>query len=155
VVALNLLSASPNWLTSIHALPMYLGLDLRGGVHFLLQVDMQAALTKRIEGLSGDIRSNLRDKNVRHAGITREGQVLRIRFPRGPARTRAREVISNITNDLELVDRDDGQDLMLVGGAQAAGAEIDPGGRGQAEHRHPEQARQRARCRGAGDPAAG
>ena len=114
VVALNLLSASPNWLTSIHALPMYLGLDLRGGVHFLLQVDMQAALTKRIEGLGGDIRSNLRDKNVRHAGITREGQVLRIRFREAAARTKAREVIGNITTDLALVDRDDGQDLMLV-----------------------------------------
>jgi len=114
VVALNLLSPSPNWLTSIHALPMYLGLDLRGGVHFLLQVDMQAALTKRIEGLGGDIRSNLRDKNVRHAGITREGQVLRIRFREAAARTKAREVIGNITTDLALVDRDDGQDLMLV-----------------------------------------
>jgi len=114
VVALNLLSASPNWLTSIHALPMYLGLDLRGGVHFLLQVDMQAALTKRIEGLGGDIRSNLRDKNVRHAGITREGQVLRMRFREAAARAKAREVIGNITTDLALVDRDDGQDLMLV-----------------------------------------
>jgi preprotein translocase subunit SecD len=114
VVALNLLSASPNWLTSIHALPMYLGLDLRGGVHFLLQVDMQAALTKRLEGLGGDIRSNLRDKNVRHAGITREGQVLRIRFREAAARTKARDVIGNITADLELVDREDGQDLMLV-----------------------------------------
>jgi preprotein translocase subunit SecD len=93
---------------------MYLGLDLRGGVHFLLQVDMQAALTKRIEGLGGDIRSNLRDKNVRHAGITREGQVLRIRFREAAARTKAREVIGNITTDLVLVDRDDGQDLMLV-----------------------------------------
>ena len=47
IVALNLLSRSPHWLTAMHALPMYLGLDLRGGVHFLLQVDMKAALTKR------------------------------------------------------------------------------------------------------------
>ena len=115
VVALNLLSASPAWLTSIHALPMYLGLDLRGGVHFLLQVDMQAALTKRIEGLSGEIRSNLRDKNVRHAGIVREGQTLRIRFREAASRTKARDVIGVITNDLALVDREDGQDLMLVG----------------------------------------
>ena len=115
VVALNLLSASPNWLTSIRALPMYLGLDLRGGVHFLLQVDMQAALTKRIEGLGGEIRSNLRDKNVRHAGIVREGQTLRIRFREAAVRTKARDVIGGITNDLLLVDREDGQDLMLVG----------------------------------------
>src|SRR3970040_455119 len=67
VVALNLLSSSPRWLTAIRALPMYLGLDLRGGVHFLLQVDMQAALTKRLDSLAGDIRTTLRDKSVRHA----------------------------------------------------------------------------------------
>ena len=66
-VALNLLSASPGWLTGIHALPMYLGLDLRGGVHFLLQVDMKAALTKRLESLAGDIRTQLRDKTIRPA----------------------------------------------------------------------------------------
>ena len=71
VVALNLLSSSPNWLTAIRALPMYLGLDLRGGVHFLLQVDMQAAITKRLESYAGDLRTQLRDKNVRHSGIQR------------------------------------------------------------------------------------
>ena len=60
IVALNLLPASPNWLTAIRALPMYLGLDLRGGVHFLLQVDMQAAITKRLEGLAAELRSQLR-----------------------------------------------------------------------------------------------
>ena len=53
IVALNLLSSSPQWLAAIGALPMYLGLDLRGGVHFLLQVDMQAAITKRIESMAG------------------------------------------------------------------------------------------------------
>ena len=68
VVALNLLSASPQWLTALHALPMYLGLDLRGGVHFLLQVDMKGALTKRLDSLSADLRTVLRDKNLRHAG---------------------------------------------------------------------------------------
>jgi preprotein translocase subunit SecD len=93
VVALNLLSASPSWLTSIHALPMYLGLDLRGGVHFLLQVDMQAALTKRIEGSAEKSARNLRDKNVRHAGIVREGQTLRIRFREAASRDKARDVI--------------------------------------------------------------
>ena len=114
VVALNLLSASPNWLTSIHALPMYLGLDLRGGVHFLLQVDMQAALTKRLEGLSADIRTQLRDKNVRHAGIAREGQTLRIRFREAALRDKAREVIAGTTSDLAFADRDEGQDLLLI-----------------------------------------
>ena len=77
-VALNLLSNSPKWLTSLHALPMYLGLDLRGGVHFLYQVDMKAALTKRLDALTGDMRSLLRDKNVRHAGIERLGGNIRV-----------------------------------------------------------------------------
>jgi preprotein translocase subunit SecD len=72
VVALNLLSLLAAWLTSMHALPMYLGLDLRGGVHFLLQVDMKGALTKRLDATAGDLRSLMRDKGVRHGGITRE-----------------------------------------------------------------------------------
>jgi preprotein translocase subunit SecD len=114
VVALNLLSSSPNWLTAMRALPMYLGLDLRGGVHFLLQVDMQAALTKRLEGFAGDIRSQLRDKNVRHTGIVREGQMLRVRFREAAARAKARELIAGAIEDLALAERDDGQDLLLV-----------------------------------------
>ncbi len=79
VVALNLVSRSPTWLKSLNALPMYLGLDLRGGVHFLMQVDMKAALTKRAEALTGDARTLLRDKNVRHGGIQREGNDVVIR----------------------------------------------------------------------------
>ncbi len=70
-VALNLLSASPNWLTSIGANPMYLGLDLRGGVHFLLQVDMQGALTARYDTLGNDIRAVLRDAKIPLAGVER------------------------------------------------------------------------------------
>ena len=80
VVALNLLSRSPAWLTALHASPMYLGLDLRGGVHFMLQVDMQAALSKKAESLAGDLRSVFREKNVRHGGISRNGQTVEIRF---------------------------------------------------------------------------
>ncbi len=115
VVALNLLSASPGWLTAIHALPMYLGLDLRGGVHFLLQVDMQAATAKRIESLAGDLRSQLRDKNIRHGGVTREGQTLRVRFRDAAMRDRARETIQANLPDLTLAEREDGQDYLLVG----------------------------------------
>ena len=74
VVALNLLSRSPSWLSALHASPMYLGLDLRGGVHFMLQVDMQAALTKRAESLAGDLRLSLREKNIRHSGISRSSR---------------------------------------------------------------------------------
>ncbi|MBI2754155.1 MAG: protein translocase subunit SecD [Betaproteobacteria bacterium] len=114
VVALNLLTSSPNWLTAIHALPMYLGLDLRGGVHFLLQVDMQAALAKRLESLAGDLRTQLRDKNVRHAGIQREGQTLRVRFRDGAARDKGREAIAANFPDLTLVERGEGDELLLV-----------------------------------------
>ncbi len=80
VLALNLVSSSPSWLTAIHALPMYLGLDLRGGVHFLLQVDTQAASSKRLDALLGEARTLLRDKRLRHAGITRTKDALEIRF---------------------------------------------------------------------------
>jgi preprotein translocase subunit SecD len=113
-VALNLLSASPEWLTSIHALPMYLGLDLRGGVHFLLQVDTNAAITKRVENLAGDLRNQLREKNIRHGGISREGQVIRIRFREAAVRDQARQYILNNIPDLTLSERDDGQNLLLV-----------------------------------------
>ena len=113
-VALNLVSDSPNWLTGIHALPMYLGLDLRGGVHFLLQVDMKGALTKRLDSIGADLRSLLRDKNVRHGGISREGQSLAIRFRDGETRDKARSVLTDSQPDLQLVDGQDGSDLKLV-----------------------------------------
>ncbi|MBI2962095.1 MAG: protein translocase subunit SecD [Betaproteobacteria bacterium] len=103
-VALNLLSASPAWLTAIHALPMYLGLDLRGGVHFLLQVDMKAALTKRLDALAGDVRSQLRDKNIRHSGISREGGTVVITFRDAETRAKARKVIEDTLTDLEVAE---------------------------------------------------
>ena len=113
-VALNLLSASPTWLTAIHALPMYLGLDLRGGVHFLLQVDTNAAITKRVENIAAELRGQLREKNVRHAGIAREGQTIRVRFRDAPTREQARALILNTVPDLQVAERDDGRDLLLV-----------------------------------------
>jgi len=114
VVALNLLPSSPRWLTALGALPMYLGLDLRGGVHFLLQVDMPAALTKRLESLTGDIRSLLRDRGIRHGGVAREGQALRVRFRDEAARTQARDVLAVGIGDLTLAEREEGQDFLLV-----------------------------------------
>ena len=113
-VALNLLSASPDWLTAIHALPMYLGLDLRGGVHFLLQVDTAAAVTKRVENLAADLRSQLREKNIRHGGIAREGQAIRLRFREPAVREQARAYILNNVPDLVVTERDDGENLLLV-----------------------------------------
>jgi preprotein translocase subunit SecD len=113
-VALNLLPNSPAWLGAVHALPMYLGLDLRGGVHFLLQVDMPAAITKRAESLAGDIRSQLRDKNVRHAGITRERDGIVVKFRDTDTRAAARKIIEDQFPDLQLADAGAGEDLRLV-----------------------------------------
>jgi preprotein translocase subunit SecD len=113
-VALNLLPNSPRWLAAINARPMYLGLDLRGGVHFLLQVDMRAAIAKRAEGLAGDIRSQLRDKNVRHAGISREGDSVVIRFRDAETRDKARAIIGEQLPDLQLADASMGSELRLV-----------------------------------------
>ena len=115
VVALNLLSASPKWLTSIHALPMYLGLDLRGGVHFLLQVDLQGALTKRIDATGADIRTLLRDKNIRHAGISREDQRVVIRFREADYRGQARAALLDSQPDLTFTEQTLGNDPALVG----------------------------------------
>ncbi len=107
-VALNLLSASPQWLTNLHALPMYLGLDLRGGVHFLLQVDMKGALTKRLDATSADVRSLLREKNVRHAGIAREGMTLAVRFRDAESRDKARFALQDAQPDLAFAEGQDG-----------------------------------------------
>jgi preprotein translocase subunit SecD len=113
-VALNLLSASPDWLTSMHALPMYLGLDLRGGVHFLLQVDMKGALTKRLDSTGADLRTLLRDKNIRHGGIGREGNTLVIRFRETEFREKARIALSDSQPDLDLVETQSGSEFKLV-----------------------------------------
>ena len=114
VVALNLLSASPKWLTGMHALPMYLGLDLRGGVHFLLQVDMKGALTKRLDATAADLRSLFRDKNIRHAGITRDGERVTIRFREADIRDKGRNVLADNQPDLQLTEQGEGSDLRLV-----------------------------------------
>lgn len=106
-VALNLLSASPAWLTAINALPMYLGLDLRGGVYFLLQVDMPGAQDKRLESMTSDFRTLLRDKNVRHNGISQEGMAIQIRFRDAEQREAARKAIRDNTDEVRLEDRDD------------------------------------------------
>jgi preprotein translocase subunit SecD len=116
IVALNLLSRSPNWLRSLHANPMFLGLDLRGGVHFLMQVDMKAALTQKIESLSGDIRTLLRDKDIRHGGIRREGQSIIVRFHDAAGAKAARGVLQDSQADLVWTDgTDPSGDVTLVG----------------------------------------
>ncbi len=122
VVALNLLSRSPAWLTSLRAFPMYLGLDLRGGVHFMLQVDMQAALTKKAESLAGDIRTSLREKNVRHSGINRNGQTIEVRFRDAATLAEAKAIIADQFPDLQTVDVIDGTDYKLTASIKPAAA---------------------------------
>src|SRR6266487_308394 len=113
-VALNLLPNSPRWLAAVNALPMYLGLDLRGGVHFLLQVDMHAALVKQLDSDAGDIRTQLRDKAVRYVGISREGDRILVRFRDADTRAKARGIIAERLPELQLADEGAGDDLRLV-----------------------------------------
>ena len=114
-MALNLLSRSPAWLTKLHALPMYLGLDLRGGVYFLMQVDMRAALSKKAESYAGDLRSLMRDKGVRHAGILRDGEAVTIRFRDRAMLAQALTVLADQMPDLQWVEGSDGSDAKLTG----------------------------------------
>jgi preprotein translocase subunit SecD len=115
IVALNLLSSSPQWLTTIGALPMYLGLDLRGGVHFLLQVDMKAALDKAADRYTSDFRSLLRDRKIQYGGVGREGSSVVLRFRDEAERTKARVEIEKGFPDLVLRETDAaGGELRLV-----------------------------------------
>ncbi len=114
VVALNLISRSPAWLSSLRAFPMYLGLDLRGGVHFMLQVDMQAALSKKAESYAGDLRTSFREKTVRHGGISRNGQAIEVRFRDSQQLEAAKAVITEMFPDLQAVDVAEGTEYKLT-----------------------------------------
>ena len=114
IVALNLVSRSPDWLTAIGARPMYLGLDLRGGVHFMLQVDLAAALTKKAESYAGDLRSSMRDKNIRHGGVNRDGNSVTIRARDEATLAAARNLIADQFPDLTTTSAPDGTGFKLV-----------------------------------------
>ena len=115
ILALNLISNSPTWFTAINALPMYLGLDLRGGIHFLLQVDMQAAINKRLEGQLGFFRNTLRDKKIPYAGIARDGQTIVIRFRDADIREKARSELEKGTGDIAFKTSESGGEFRLAG----------------------------------------
>ena len=116
IIALNLVSRSPQWLTSLHALPMYLGLDLRGGVHFLMQVDMKAALEKKAESMTGDVRTALRDKNIRHSGISRSGNAIVVNFRDEPTRQQALALLNDTQPDMQWTpSAGANSDLVLTG----------------------------------------
>ncbi|MGW8247061.1 MAG: protein translocase subunit SecD [Acidiferrobacterales bacterium] len=108
-VALNLLPATPSWLQSINAKPMYLGLDLRGGVHFLLQVDMTAVLKKAVQSYASDIRSAMRDKDLRYLSVRpMPNNTILAKFRSEADREKGHDIITNAMNDLVLKDQPPG-----------------------------------------------
>ncbi|MGC2047959.1 MAG: protein translocase subunit SecD [Gallionella sp.] len=113
VAALNLLSRSPHWLSKLNALPMYLGLDLRGGVHFLMQVDMNAALNKALEAATGDIRNAMREKNIPYSGVSRDGKVLMVKFRDAEARSAGEAEIKQRFTDYAINDIDESGEYKL------------------------------------------
>ena len=114
-VALNLLSNTPGWLNAINALPMPLGLDLRGGVYFLLQVDMKGAVQKKVTSLAGDIRSQLRDKSIRHQGIDRSPDSISINFGSTDEAEQARTILNSSQPELLWQVRSSGSSTKLLG----------------------------------------
>jgi len=114
IVTVNLVKNTPAWMQAINAKPLNLGLDLRGGVHFLLQVDAKAVQETRVKSVLSGIRSQLRDANVRHAGIDRIGNNVEIRFRDEATRTQARTALAAQNADLTFSDAADGSDLKLI-----------------------------------------
>lgn len=103
-VALNLLPNTPEWMQKLHAFPMYLGLDLRGGVHFLMKVDTSAVLNNRLNSLQSSLRSTLKDKEIRHAGISRDASSVTVKFRDAETRAKARDIIARQMNDVNMLD---------------------------------------------------
>ncbi|MDO9102649.1 MAG: protein translocase subunit SecD [Candidatus Nitrotoga sp.] len=114
MVALNLLSRSPQWLTAMNARPMYLGLDLRGGVHFLLQIDMKGALDKAMEAASGDMRSILRDQNIAYSGVSRDGRVVSVKFRDADTRNKGAVELKQRFGGLAFNDKNEGNEILLL-----------------------------------------
>ncbi len=113
VVALNLLTNSPKWMQRVGANPMFLGLDLRGGVHFLMQVDMKAAVKKRFDSIATDLRSALRGKNIRHAGISAAGDVVNVRFTEAAGVAAAKALVADQYPDLVATETTEGTSYVL------------------------------------------
>ncbi len=114
VVALNLLPATPGWLQALGARPMYLGLDLRGGVHFLMQVDMRSFLRKIEDSYADDMRRLLREKKVRYLAVTRAESGLEVRFREAAERDKARDILKKELRELIYTESDRGGELVLA-----------------------------------------
>jgi preprotein translocase subunit SecD len=107
LIALNLAPATPDWLRALNASPMYLGLDLRGGVHFLMEVDMVAAIKRLEESLLSDIRSYLREEKIRYRGVRRDNDGLHINFRKLENLQEAAEQLPREFRDLEFTENED------------------------------------------------
>lgn len=103
-VALNLAPATPEWLRFIKATPMYLGLDLRGGVHFVMEVDMNAAIKRLEDIIESDMRTLLRDRKVRYIGVTRDNDAIQIKFRDAESMNQGLDALKSEFRDLEYVD---------------------------------------------------
>ncbi len=114
IVALNLAPATPAWLRALGAEPMYLGLDLRGGVHFLLEVDMDAALKQADERYSNDIRSAFRDAKVRYQSVSKEAEGIKVVLPNEESRVAAAEVLNKDFHILELAESGPNEFLLTM-----------------------------------------
>ncbi|MFA6904075.1 MAG: protein translocase subunit SecD, partial [Gallionellaceae bacterium] len=114
MVALNLQPRSPQWLASMNALPMYLGLDLRGGVHFLLQIDMKSVLDKTLDTSVSEFRATLREQNIPYAGVTREGNSLSVRFRDDATRGKGMAELKQRFAGMEFNDKDSSADFRLL-----------------------------------------
>lgn len=118
-IAFNLLPNTPRWLQRLHALPMYLGLDLRGGVHFLMQVDVDAAINSRIQGLQISARNLLRENNIRYSGLIRARDTVELQFNDPQTRQRAEKVLSNQLSEITLQE-ETGSNKLIIALSQSA-----------------------------------
>jgi len=108
-VALNLAPATPDWLASFNALPMYLGLDLRGGVHFLMEVDMESAIDKSLKRAEGEVRSFMRGEKIRYKTVNTENRTISVRFTKAEERDAARLTLEDEYRDFVFKDSNDGK----------------------------------------------
>ena len=114
IVALNLVPRTPKWLVALHASPMYLGLDLRGGVHFMLQVDMKDVIAKKAESTGNDLRTMMRDKDIRHSGISRDKNNVEVKFRDMVTLNKAKGIAQDQLQDYEISIAPDGTDFKLT-----------------------------------------
>ena len=139
-VALNLAPATPDWLTSLNALPMYLGLDLRGGVHFLMEVDMDAAIEKSMERAAGELRSFMREEKIRYKAVQANKTSISVRFTSQEDRDSARQKLEDEYRDFEFDAQEPGQRTGRCRAGDSAAGRLK--GRGAVARRAGHRARQ-------------